>query len=102
MCVVASLLHSLQFLIRSRAVLHLEILALRHQLAVATRPRRPRIRFTTLDRVLWAWLSQRWQGWSAALHVVQPATVLAWHRRGFRLFWTMEESTSHGSAWSAS
>jgi putative transposase len=86
--VVASLLHSLQFLIRSRAVLHLEILALRHQLAVATRSRRPRIRFTTLDRVLWAWLSQRWQGWSAALHVVQPATVLAWHRRGFRLFWT--------------
>ena len=88
MSVVASLLHSLQFLIRSRAVLHLEILALRHQLAVATRSRRPRIRFTTLDRVLWAWLSQRWQGWSAALHVVQPATVLAWHRRGFRLFWT--------------
>ena len=88
MSAVASLLHSLQFLIRSRAVLHLEILALRHQLAVATRSRRPRIRFTTLDRVLWAWLSQRWQGWSAALHVVQPATVLAWHRRGFRLFWT--------------
>ena len=23
-----------------------------------------------------------------ALHVVQPVTVLAWHRRGFRLFWT--------------
>jgi len=38
--------------------------------------------------VLWAWLSQRWHGWRAALHVVQPATVLAWHRRGFRLFWT--------------
>ena len=38
--------------------------------------------------MLWAWLSQRWHGWRAALHVVQPATVLAWHRRGFRLFWT--------------
>ena len=37
---------------------------------------------------LWAWLSQRWHGWNAALHVVQPATVLASHRRGFRLFWT--------------
>jgi putative transposase len=38
--------------------------------------------------VLWAWLSPHWHGWRAALHVVQPATVLAWHRRGFRLFWT--------------
>ena len=88
MSVVVSVLHTLQFLVRSRAVLHLEILALRHQLAVANRSRRPRLRFTTIDRVLWAWLSQRWHGWKAALHVVQPATVLAWHRRGFRLFWT--------------
>jgi putative transposase len=86
--VVVSVLHTLQSLVRSRAVLHLEILALRHQLAVVNRSRRPRLRFTTIDRVLWAWLSQRWHGWRAALHVVQPATVLAWHRRGFRLFWT--------------
>jgi len=67
---------------------HLEILALRHQLALVNRSRRPRLRFTSVDRVLWAWLSQHWHGWRAALHVVQPATVLAWHRRGFRLFWT--------------
>jgi hypothetical protein len=33
-------------------------------------------------------MSRRWRGWRSALHVVQPATVLAWHRRGFRLFWT--------------
>jgi transposase InsO family protein len=57
-------------------------------LAIANRSRRPRLRFTTVDRLLWAWLSQRWPGWRAALHVVQPATVLAWHRRGSRLFWT--------------
>ena len=88
MSVVVSLLHSLRFLVRSRAALHLEILALRHQLAVANRSRRPRLRLTTVDRVLWAWLSHRWCGWRSALHVVQPATVLAWHRRGFRLFWT--------------
>jgi hypothetical protein len=63
-------------LIRSRASLHLQIVALRHQLAVVTRSRRPRLRFTTGDRVLWAGVSQRWHGWRAALHVVQPATVL--------------------------
>jgi HTH-like domain len=48
----------------------------------------PRLRLTALDRVLWALLSHQWRGWRSALHVVQPATVLAWHRRGVRLFWT--------------
>src|SRR5262245_53270742 len=88
--VVVSFLHSFRLLVRSRAALHREILALRHQLAIANRSHRPRLRFTTVDRLLWAWLSQRWPGWRAALHVVQPATVLAWHRRGFRLFWTWQ------------
>ena len=88
MSVVASLLYSLRFLVRSRAALHLDIVALRHQLVVTSRSRRPRLRLTTLDRVLWAWLAHRWRNWRSALHVVQPATVLAWHRRGFRLFWT--------------
>jgi len=86
--VVASLLYSLQFLVRSRAVLHLEIVALRHQLVVTSRSRRPRLRLTALDRALWAWLARRWRGWRSALQVVQPATVLAWHRHGFRLYWT--------------
>jgi putative transposase len=29
-----------------------------------------------------------WPGWHSAIHVVQPETVIAWHHRGFRLFWT--------------
>src|SRR4029450_2072873 len=41
-------------MVRLRASLHLEIVALRHQLAVVNRFRRPRLRFTTVDRVLWA------------------------------------------------
>ena len=66
----------------------MEIVALRHQLVVTSRSRRPRLRLTALDRALWVWLAHQWRGWRSALHVVQPATVLAWHRRGFRLFWT--------------
>src|SRR5262245_14817045 len=62
--------------------------ALRHQLAVVTRPLRPRLRLTATDLVLWAWLSRTWRDWRSALHIVQPDTVVAWHRRGFRLFWT--------------
>jgi putative transposase len=84
--VVVSLLHSLRFLIESRASLHLEIIALRHQLAVMNRSRRPRLRFTAADRRLWVWLSRSWRGWHSAVHIVKPETVVAWHRRGFRLF----------------
>jgi len=52
--VVVSLLHSLRFVVHSRIPLHLEVVALRHQLAIANRSRRPRLPFTTVDRVLWA------------------------------------------------
>jgi transposase InsO family protein len=38
--------------------------------------------------MLWVWLSKRWNEWRAAVVIVRPETVLAWHRRGFRLFWT--------------
>ena len=86
--VAVSLLHSLRFLVRSRALLHLEIIALRHQLAVVHRSRRPRLRLTAADRRLWVWLSRSWRGWRSAVHIVKPETVIAWHRRSFRLFWT--------------
>jgi putative transposase len=33
------------------------------------------------------WLSRLWAGWRASLVIVQPATVLAWHRQGFQLYW---------------
>jgi len=74
--VILSLLHSLCFLIGSRASLHLEIVALRHQLAVVNRSRRGRLRLTSADRMLWAWLSQRWHGWRAALHCNYPFGVV--------------------------
>src|SRR5215211_3026303 len=75
-------------MVRSRASLHLEIIALRHQLAVLNGSRRPRLRLTSADRVLWAWLSQAWSDWRSAVHIVRPDTVITWHRRGVRLFWT--------------
>ena len=41
-----------------------------------------------MDRLLWVWLSRIWSGWRPALAIVRPETVVAWHRMGFRLFWT--------------
>ena len=72
---------------RSRATLHLENLALRHQLGVLRRSvKRPKL--TSSDRLLWAWLCGVWSDWRSALVIVNPETVIGWHRKGFRLYWT--------------
>jgi hypothetical protein len=86
MTVVLWLLQTLRASMRMRAALQLEILALRHQLHVLKRSRARRVRVTNSDRLLWIWLSRVWQGWRAAIVIVAPETVIAWHRRGFRLF----------------
>jgi putative transposase len=72
---------------KSRAALQLENLALRHQLGVLHRSvKRPKL--TPMDRLLWAWLCEVWSDWRSALRIVKPDTVIAWHRKSFRLFWT--------------
>jgi len=73
-------------LLRPRAALVLENLALRQQLAVMMRTA-PRPRLRRSDRVFWALLVRLWSGWRSCLVVVKPETVVAWHRAGFRLFW---------------
>ena len=55
------------------------------QVAVRKRPR-PSLR--KADRVFWVILSCLWPGWRHALVIVRPETVIGWHRKGFRLFWT--------------
>src|SRR3954470_5663242 len=72
---------------RRRAALQVEILALRHQLGVLQRSvQRPKL--STMDRILWVWLSSVWSEWRSSVFIVKAATVIAWHRKGFRLFWT--------------
>src|SRR6516162_7101457 len=76
----------LRALLFGSTAIALENLALRHQLRVLQRSgRRPRL--ARWERVLWVWLSRVWAGWRSSLVIVQPATVLAWHRRGFQLYW---------------
>src|SRR5437660_12802146 len=85
---VAAFLPTVFSIFRSRAALELENLALRHQIGVLQRSARKRPRLTSVDRLLWVWLSRVWSGWRSALAIGQPESVLAWHRAGFRLFWT--------------
>jgi putative transposase len=82
-----ALLLTLRSCARSRAVLQLELLALQHQLHVLQRTRPRRLRLMKTDRWLWMCLSHVWTEWRPALVIVTPETVIAWHRRGFRLFW---------------
>jgi putative transposase len=71
---------------RSRARMEVEILALRHQLAVLQRPKK-RVSLGASDRLLWVILSRFWKQWRSALVTVKPETVIGWHRKGFRLYW---------------
>jgi transposase InsO family protein len=84
--ILAALLTFLTTLLRSRLALQLEIVALRHQVAVYQRSvSRPRLHAT--DRLFWVWLSRLWSGWQHVLAFVQPRTVIAWQKRRFRDHW---------------
>lgn len=87
MGVLGSLACAVGKAIFDREELVLENLALRQQLAMLKREH-PRPRATVLDRAFWVALSRTWCNWANALVVVQPATVVRWHREAFRRFWT--------------
>ena len=77
---------------RSRQTLILENVALRHQLQVLNRgKKRPRLR--NRDRLLWILLRRTWPGWRRPLAIVQPETVIGWHRKGFRAYWRRKSRT---------
>jgi putative transposase len=74
-------------LLKARAALQLENIALRHQLGVLQRSvKRPRLHAS--DRLFWVCLSRVWSDWRSTLAIVKPDTVVAWHRKAFRMLWT--------------
>ena len=85
---LTTLLAALRAIFRSRAALELENLALRHQIGVLQRSGDKRPKWTAGDRLPWIGLSRIWRDWRSALAIVKPETVVAWHRAGFRRFWT--------------
>jgi hypothetical protein len=74
-------------LFRSKSSLEAEILALRHQLNVLRRtsPRRPL--FSNFDRMIFVCLYRIAPRILDVLTIVEPETVIRWHRAGFRSFW---------------
>ena len=83
--ILCALVSIFEFRVRSRASLELELIALLHQVTVLRRQRPGRPQLSSLDRLLWVWLYRIWPQVIDAMVLVKPATVVQWHRKGFRL-----------------
>ncbi|MCC6907035.1 MAG: transposase [Phycisphaerales bacterium] len=76
----------LRGVLANHAALAAENALLRHQLSVLQRSvKRPRL--TRRDRMVWVVARRVLRRWRECLVIVKPATVVGWHRAGFRLFW---------------
>jgi len=93
--VFLALLRSFLTALRGNRNLALENLALRHQLMVAQRQVK-RARLSNADRALWVLLCRLWPDWDKALILVKPATVIKWHRSGFRAYWRWKSRSRGG------
>ncbi|MGB5474823.1 MAG: hypothetical protein WBQ78_15280 [Gammaproteobacteria bacterium] len=91
--IVCALLLLVSTVVRSRVSLQLEIVALRHQLAVYQRSTK-HLQISSEDRILWSWFARRWSGWCDALVFVQTGTVIAWQRKRYRDRWA--KLSKHG------
>lgn len=81
--------------LKSRRDVALENVALRHHLMVLQQQSgRPRLK--DRDRFFWISPKRLWPNWRSPLFLVQPATVVKWHRRGFRAYWRWKSRTKGG------
>jgi transposase InsO family protein len=83
-------------LFKSRGMLEVENLFLRHQLNIALRRAPSRIRLSGSDRALIVLMTKLWPSLFDLAQVVQPATILRWHRMGFRAFWRWKSGNRAG------
>ena len=83
-------------LFKSRSRLEAENLFLRHQLNIALRRAPPRFRLDGSDRALLVWMTKLWPSLLSATQVVQPDTILRWHRAGFKVFWRWKSRNRAG------
>src|SRR5258708_9160182 len=74
-------------LFKSRRRLEAENLFLRHQLNIALRQGPPPLRLRGSDRALLVWMSRLWPSLLDLARIVEPATLLRWHRAAFRVYW---------------
>src|SRR6266446_133614 len=95
-----TILHSLGMfvadLFKPRCRLEAENLFLRHQLSIALRRAPSRLRLRGSDRALLVWMTRLWPSLLAAAQVVDPETILRWHRAGWKAFWRWKSRNRAG------
>jgi len=79
---MTAVLAAIRSSLRTRAELELEILALRHQLAVLQQAAPRRLRLSRADRLLWVLLSRVWRGWRGAVQESESGGVFAQDGQG--------------------
>jgi transposase InsO family protein len=89
-------LHVLISPFKTQARLEAEIVLLRHQLNVLRRriPSKPKL--AVGDRLLFVWLYRLFPSVLNAITIVQPETIIRWHRTGFRLYWRWKSRSRGG------
>src|SRR5260221_2027658 len=93
--VAAALMQTMSDLMRPKAELVLENVFLRSQLMVLNRQVK-RHRLTAKDRILMLWLASKLPHWKQALLILQPDTVLHWHRDLFKWLWRRKSRHTGG------
>jgi hypothetical protein len=90
------LLHVLASPLKSRARLEAEIVFLRHQLNLLRRrvPGKPRL--TPADRLFFVWVYRLVPSLLNAAVIIQPDTIVRWHRAGFRSYWRRKSHSRGG------
>jgi hypothetical protein len=95
-----AILHALEIfvpdLFKSRSRLEAENVFLRHQLNVALRRAPSRLLLRGSYRALLVWIVRRWPSLLSAIQVIQPETILRWHRAGFRVLWRWKSRNRAG------
>src|SRR5260370_39432516 len=84
---LTQLLLGIRLRFKRRARLEVENLILRQQLVVLRRKSPVRVRLWNIDRLLLVWLYRLHPSLLDAIIIVQPETLIRWHRRGFRAYW---------------
>ena len=81
---------------KTRAQLEAAIVLLRHQLNVLRRRVSSRPKLATADRLLFVWLYRLFPSMLNTVAIVQPETIIRWHRTGFRLYWRWKSRARGG------
>src|SRR5450830_1020124 len=81
---------------RSKSRLEAENAVLRNQLIVLRRKVQGRVRRTNNDRWFLIQLYRWFPSILAALTIVQPETLVRWHRAGFRCYWRWKSRSRGG------